>query len=302
MKNGNGYENNLPEVNEGGENVYEANGKKLKSKAGKYTQPFWMDLLAIIGVYIVAYFFAWLVGYVVTQSTTADQSLTVFVTTLIQYPIVIVFAIWLLRMRGMADSLLSFSLRRSDPAMILWGILVIVAMSIVIEPLLALFPVENMAPMRRYVLEGGGLTMFTVIVLAPLLEEMLFRGVIQESASRFYGPLAGVLIASAIFAIVHPNPQQIINAFFSGLILGYIYYRTRSLIPVIVIHAVNNAIAYILIRQFPDKIVFTMRQLIQNDNLYWIIYGISLVLFLFALATLWAKLKKRDMKPADTVK
>lgn len=298
MKNGNESENNLPEVNEGDESVY--NSKERK--AGKYTQPFWMDLLAIIGVYVVAYFLAWLVGYIITQNTSADQSLTVFITTLIQYPIVIIFAVWLLRIRGMANSLLLFSLRRSDPTMILWGLLVIVAASIVIEPLLSLFPVESMAPMREYVLKGGTLTMFTVIVLAPVFEEMLFRGIIQESASRFYGPLAGILVASTIFAIVHPNPQQVINAFFSGVILGYIYYRTRSLIPVIAIHAMNNAIAYILIHQFPDKATFTMRQLISNDTWYWIIYGVSMALLLIALTNLWTQLKKRDTKQAGLMK
>lgn len=289
MENGN-EQSNLPEMNEG-----EKGDKTFKTQKGRQTaQPFWMDLLAIIGVYVVAYFFAWLVSYIITRSTNADMSLTVFIATLIQYPAVIIFAIWLLRKRGMADPVLSFSLKRSDPTMILWGLLVIVAMSIVLEPLLDLFPAGQMDVMRQYVLTGGAFTMFTVIILAPVLEEMLFRGIIQESTSRFYGPMAGILIASAIFAIVHPNPQQIINAFFSGLILGYIYYRTRSLIPVIIIHAINNAVAYIIIHQFPDSAIFTLRQLIAHDTWYWVIYGVSAALLLIAAANLWSQLKKRD--------
>lgn len=294
--------NAVEKTTESGHEAAEGKSAKIKGEGGRYVQPFWMDLLAIIGVYIVTSFVSWLVSYIITRSTHADQSLTVFIATLIQYPAVIVFAVWLLRKRGMKKPVLSFSLRRSDPTMILWGLLVIVAVSVVIEPLLLIFPAENMDLMRQYVLQGGALTMFTVVILAPILEEMLFRGIVQESTSRFYGPLAGILIASAIFAIVHPNPQQIVNAFFSGLILGYIYYRTRSLIPVIVIHAVNNAIAYILIHQFPQSAIFTMRQLMSNDTWYWIVYGISVALLLTAAANLWSQLKKRDRAEADSAK
>ena len=89
--------------------------------------------------------------------------------------------------------------------------------------------------------------MLTVIVAAPILEEILFRGIIQGSLVRKYGPWRGVLVASAIFGVVHGIPQQVVNAFFVGAVLGFVYYCSRSLIVVMVIHAINNAFSYFFV-------------------------------------------------------
>ena len=75
--------------------------------------------------------------------------------------------------------------------------------------------------------------------------------------TRKYGPWRGILIASAIFGIVHGIPQQALNAFFVGAMIGFIYYKTQSLIPCILIHALNNAVSYFVWMLSGEKIVFT---------------------------------------------
>jgi membrane protease YdiL (CAAX protease family) len=51
------------------------------------------------------------------------------------------------------------------------------------------------------------------------------------------------VVASAIFGIVHLNPIQVFYAFFLGLVFGWLYYRTGSLMPCIVGHVLNNSLA-----------------------------------------------------------
>lgn len=84
----------------------------------------------------------------------------------------------------------------------------------------------------------------SITIMAPLVEELLFRGAIQGYMLRKgMKPLNAILIASAIFGIVHMNPIQIPFAFAIGLILGWLYYRTGSVVPGIIGHFINNSIA-----------------------------------------------------------
>ncbi len=85
----------------------------------------------------------------------------------------------------------------------------------------------------------------SIAVLAPILEEVLFRGAIQGYLMRKYNPTVGIVVASLIFGIIHMNPIQVFYAFFLGLIFGWIYYRTRSLMPVVIGHVLNNSLAAI---------------------------------------------------------
>ena len=87
---------------------------------------------------------------------------------------------------------------------------------------------------------------FGLAVLAPMLEEVLFRGAIQGCLMRFYGrPWPAIITAALVFGIIHWNPVQIVYASLFGIVLGWIYYRTGSLLYVIVGHVLNNTFAVI---------------------------------------------------------
>ena len=263
----------------------ETNGEPHKP----YVQPFWVDLMTIVGVYVVVMVICWLVAYLIPD---AHRSLTVFITTLIQFSVTIIAALWLLRRRGMKRPIVTFSMKGADPKLIPWGLLLVVATSIVIEPLLGLFPAANMQGFYDYISTGGALAMFTSVIMAPVFEEVFFRGIIQESSTREYGALGGIMIASVMFGLAHGNPQQMLNAFFCGLVLGYIYLRTKSLIPVIIIHTLNNALAYILIVVFNDRPGGMLRDMISGDFWYWLIYAVSAAIFVTACVNLWRTLSR----------
>ena len=85
-----------------------------------------------------------------------------------------------------------------------------------------------------------------IAIMAPLVEELLFRGAIQGYLLRTgMKPSTAILIASAVFGIIHFNPAQIPFAFAIGLIFGWLYYRTGSVVPGMIGHFINNSIACI---------------------------------------------------------
>lgn len=87
-------------------------------------------------------------------------------------------------------------------------------------------------------------TVVVVVVLAPLLEEGLFRGVILHGLARRRGPRSAVLWTAAFFAFFHfYNPWQIVPTFFLGLLLGWVVLTTRSLWSSIVLHSAFNGLS-----------------------------------------------------------
>ena len=82
------------------------------------------------------------------------------------------------------------------------------------------------------------LILFAIAV--PIVEELLFRGLILDGLSETYGSWTAIFISSAIFAILHISPLSIINAFWGGMIYGYLRIRTNSLWPGILLHALWN--------------------------------------------------------------
>lgn len=88
---------------------------------------------------------------------------------------------------------------------------------------------------------------FSIVIMAPLMEELLVRGGMQGHLMRKWkNPMWAIVVSSLIFGLIHGNPVQIFFAFLSGLALGWIYYRTGSLLPGILMHFINNGTSVLL--------------------------------------------------------
>ena len=82
-------------------------------------------------------------------------------------------------------------------------------------------------------------------LMAPFVEELVFRGAILRSLMKWNdNQWVCISISAALFALIHMNPAQIPHAFFIGWLLGWMYYRTGSILPGVVYHWVNNSVAY----------------------------------------------------------
>ncbi len=90
-----------------------------------------------------------------------------------------------------------------------------------------------------------------MVIIAPIIEELVFRGLILRGFIKRYKPVNAILYSAILFGIVHGNPILMLWGFILGLLLGWLFYLTRSLVPCILTHAVSNfsAIAtyYILV-------------------------------------------------------
>lgn len=97
------------------------------------------------------------------------------------------------------------------------------------------------------------LGMITVILFAPLAEEIVFRGAILRRLLAFfpysddapYRPWIAIAVSALLFAVIHGNMAQGPHAFAIGALLGWIYYRTGSIIPGFAFHCVNNALPFV---------------------------------------------------------
>jgi len=82
-----------------------------------------------------------------------------------------------------------------------------------------------------------------MLCFVGLGEELLFRGLVQRDLMKALGWKQGILLASVMFAVMHLTWRSIPELFFvfgAGLLLGYIYYRTKNLTAPIVAHGVGN--------------------------------------------------------------
>ncbi len=87
-----------------------------------------------------------------------------------------------------------------------------------------------------------------LVVMAPLTEELFFRGLLLQGFLRRY-PLRKAMIASAaFFALAHLTPNQLIPAFLAGLFFAWMVARTRNLWLSIATHAVFNGLAALAVK------------------------------------------------------
>lgn len=92
-------------------------------------------------------------------------------------------------------------------------------------------------------------------LLAPIVEEMVFRGaILRKLLEAFQGRRAwiAIVLSALLFALAHGNIAQGIHAFIIGLVFGWMYMRTGSIIPGVVFHWVNNTVAYVMFNLMPQ--------------------------------------------------
>ena len=98
--------------------------------------------------------------------------------------------------------------------------------------------------------------MFKTVFLVPVLEETVFRGLIGDRISRFAPKWIAVPAASLIFAVMHGDLLWCTYAFISGIVLTWMYFRCKSILPCISFHLAFNAANYLWakILHLPDEV------------------------------------------------
>lgn len=113
--------------------------------------------------------------------------------------------------------------------------------------MLLYFPAdENEHLMLTRMLNGGVVSIISICLIAPLIEEMLFRGIILRSFLENYSVRSSILLSSLLFALLHMTVTQLPVAFIMGCLLGWLYARTKCLWPSIMAHFFYNSFAVLL--------------------------------------------------------
>ena len=120
-------------------------------------------------------------------------------------------------------------------------------------------PISELIPMPEFfknaflnmAKQSGFFSFLLMVIAAPILEELIFRGIILDGLFKKYSPVTSIIISSIIFGLAHLNPWQFVAGFVIGIFAGWIYYKSKSLSLVIIIHAAVNLTGY-LMRYFGD--------------------------------------------------
>ncbi len=275
-------------------NLHIINMDESLKKIKKHPYPSWIDILSIIGVFVLISFLGNFILSISEKYISGSKGMLTAISYSTQFIVVIIFALVQKRIRAKGQKVFNFSLHIGSPSLLLWGVTLTIAVSTLVEPLLTIFNGRYFELISQMA-QSGGWNILTCIVLAPIFEEVLFRGIIQSALSVRIGKWLALIVSSFIFGAVHIIPPQAINAFFVSLVLGYIFIRTGSLLSVIVIHSLNNAIAYLTLSHNGGEYV-SLRQLITNQTTYMVVYGCCAALFLIALIKVISLIKTQKQK------
>ena len=201
------------------------------------------------------------------------------------------------RLRGGNRRLGRYAVRGLNPVLILWGMLLMAATNVVLEPLLQLLP-----EIPDFYGRGWRALLLTV-VMAPLAEEFLCRGILLDAARAKGGAAYGLLFSALFFGVIHFYPAAVVNAFVMGLLLGFIYIRSNSLYIVVILHAFNNALAMLLLTLgYAHTTLYELMSAHGLKMLYTVVYGVSLGIFLVAGYMVWktiARLREQEQAAAE---
>src|SRR5687767_6494013 len=99
--------------------------------------------------------------------------------------------------------------------------------------------------------------LIALVFVAPLTEELFFRGLALRAFLRRYSVGTAIVLSALLFALGHANPWQFASAAVGGLLLGWLYWRTGSLVPCFLAHASFNGLSVVATHLLPAIPGFT---------------------------------------------
>lgn len=115
-------------------------------------------------------------------------------------------------------------------------------------------------------------TMLYIMILGPVLEELLFRGIILNCSSIVSRRFA-IIMSSLLFAFTHGNIIQGVNSFFAGLCFAYILEKSGSIITTMIVHIFNNS-SVVIEAEFRAMFVpQSLRGLAAEGTMWFFVFG-----------------------------
>ena len=136
----------------------------------------------------------------------------------------------------------------------------------------------------------------TIGLLAPLSEEIVMRGAILKELlkSSKLSVRGAIAISAVMFAIIHMNPVQMPHAFIIGLLLGWMYWRTGSILPGVAYHWSNNSAAFVINALYPNPDIKLIDIFKGSETHVVLALFFSLFILLPAIYQLYLNMKRAD--------
>lgn len=156
---------------------------------------------------------------------------------------------------------------------------------IILEPFSSLIEIPDYLIDNLYgaILEDPLWNVLSVVIAAPLLEEFFIRGIILRGLLRRISAVKAIIWSAFIFALIHLNLYQALGAFVIGLFIGWVYYKSGSLLFAMLIHFINNGFSAAMLFLFPDMELDTTLLEIVTEHFgiitYILLYLVSAALF-----------------------
>ncbi len=128
-------------------------------------------------------------------------------------------------------------------AALLGGLTILAAEGLALLTHIVPVPPDLYTLFEEVTVESGWVGFLVVAGVGPLVEELLFRGVILGGLLSHYRARWALIGSAVLFGAVHLNPWQFVPAFGMGLLSGWLVVRTRSLWPSVTLHMGYNALA-----------------------------------------------------------
>ncbi len=117
-----------------------------------------------------------------------------------------------------------------------------------------------------------------VAVLPAVFEEWFFRGILQREVSKLvHNDYLAIIITSIIFSLIHFDMANFVSRFILGLLLGLLFFYSKSLWVNILVHFLNNFFAVLWLFSVDEK---NMAELYEPYNIHWSITLLSALVFI----------------------
>jgi membrane protease YdiL (CAAX protease family) len=210
------------------------------------------NLLIVAGLVIASYFAVGAAQYALVP-TNADivYSPTAMLLTIALYGAIGAAVLWAARQTSDARRALGLVKPASWPRALGLALLTVIAalaVSAALEPILHAARQQGLAPDAGRPpglspIIGAALACIALAIVGPLVEELLFRGLLTAAFRQRFGPWRTALLTAALFALAHVLPRVIPPVFILGLALAFVYERVGSTLPGVLTHCLYNGIA-----------------------------------------------------------
>lgn len=236
----------------------------------------------ILGVYLLLHLMVLSVSLLLPAVVGTGRYWQAFISYVVVFSGVLGFVALMMRTRGQKITLQK---NKVSPVVFILLFFIMPLTAILFEPItefvdLIPFPgsiKEYLDQVKKAMKEATNTSLpsfLSIVIAAPLFEEIICRGVILEGLLRNrMNPKKAVLWSAIIFTCFHLNPYQIIYPMVMGCFFGWVYYKTRSIWICIFMHFINNGFAFFALTVNSQEL--QLNDILRSDHL--LIYMITAI-------------------------